>query len=293
MSDREIYEIIKKNEKSLTYKYLYEAKDDKPYKLLELKNLRKNLKNLHSIPLFEDAFSRIEKTGFFDSPNDVISFNVTNYSTITSAVGEMNIFIKYFINHFESNNRLNDENSLNIKLPQLDTFSDLSKVSNEFKRAIEIPLLDSKIDSELKIITAEKGSIWLYVSLGAPLAVSLIASITWSAAVLRRKKAEADIFEAHTRTLDLKNDMMETFVNAQKVLVQKVLQDEAESIATKDYSEVTPETIERLKLSISTVSELIDKGAKILPTSNSEDVKKLFPDFEKLSLIQSAIKKIS
>ena len=51
--------------------------------------------------------------------------------------------------------------------------------------------------------------------------------------------------------------------------------------------------LQRLKLSISTVSDLIDRGAKILPTSNSEEVKKLFPDFDKLSLIQSAIKKIS
>lgn len=293
MSDREIYELSTKNIDSLVLNYDYEKDTANPYYIKDLKKLRFALKSLSYIPFLSDEFKKLTSTAMFDDSEDTKFYSANEFSLLNTVIYNIKVGLNYFIKYFELNNKLNDDFSLTIKLPELETFSDLSKVSSDFKKAIEIPLLDSKVESELRILTAEKGSIWLYVALGSSFAVSLIASITWSAALVKRRKAEAKIYEAHTRTLELKNEMIETYVSAQKALVEKVLEDEAELIATKQYSEVTPETIERLKLSISTVSDLIDRGAKILPTSNSEEVKKLFPDFDKLSLIQSAIKKIS
>lgn len=154
-------------------------------------------------------------------------------------------------------------------------------------------MLDSEIESDFEIKTAEPGSIWLMVGVGTTIAINLVGGIAWAAAVIKRKNAEAKIFEQHTRTLELMNDQIDLYVNAQKTQLDNILQSEAEAIASKHYSAKDPETIERLKLSISTVADLIDKGAKILPTSESDDVKQLFPEYGNLSMIESAIKKIS
>lgn len=293
MSDREIYQLSIDNLQNLSILYDFEKDSDYNYYVKNLKDLRKKLKSLSVIPFLDEDFKRLEDIGFFLSNEDTSFFNSADYTKLNGVVHRISVGLHYFVRHFEKNNRLNDEYSLTIKLPELNSFSDLSRISTDFKKALEIPLLDSKLDSDLKIITAEKGSIWLYVTIGTTVGVSLIGSITWAAAVIKRRRAEAKIFESHTRTLDLKNDMMEMYIDAQKKMLEKVLHDEAEAIATKSYSEVTPETIERLKLSISTVSDLIDRGAKILPTSNSDDVKELFPNFKGLSMIESAIKKIS
>ena len=67
---------------------------------------------------------------------------------------------------------------------------------------------------------------------------------------------------------------------------------EAEAIALKHYDIKDPETIARLKLSLETTADLIDRGAKILPNSKDEDIKKSFPDYNKLALIESSIKQI-
>ncbi|MBS4063364.1 MAG: hypothetical protein KGZ74_02340 [Chitinophagaceae bacterium] len=75
--------------------------------------------------------------------------------------------------------------------------------------------------------------------------------------------------------------------------MKNILESEAESIALKHYNHKDPETVERLKLSIASIAELIDKGAKILPMNQSEDVQKAFPDYSQLNLIESTIKQIT
>jgi hypothetical protein len=169
------------------------------------------------------------------------------------------------------------------------TFEELIKVANDLKKGIELPIADSKI-GEVNILTAESGSIWLLIYVGA--AMNLVAGICWSAAVIRKKFAEAKLFEEHARTLDLKNEALESLVQAQKQQLQNVIQGEAEAIANKNYQEHNNENIERLKLSLTTISELIEKGAIILPAEKNESITKLFPDYNNLSLIESTIKKL-
>jgi gamma-glutamyl phosphate reductase len=104
--------------------------------------------------------------------------------------------------------------------------------------------------------------------------------------------AEAKVFEQHAKTLELKNDALDTLVEAQKKQISNILANEAEAIANNHFDHKEPETIERLKLSISTISDLIEKGAKIIPSSSDSDTTKLFPDYNSLSLIESSIKQL-
>jgi hypothetical protein len=293
MNNREIYNLAKENFDNLTFTYDYNSGEDNPYKLEGLNRLRNVINKFSQIPFLENEIKTLKNGFLFTNTGDKLSFNPNDYNKINAFIVNLRVGLHFFIQQFESNYDLDNETSLAIKLPHLETFSDLSKVANDFKKALEIPLLDSKIESELNIKTAEPGSIWLMVTVGTTVAINLIGGIAWAAAVIKRKNAEADIFMAHAKTLNLKNEQIELYVNAQKTQLENVLNDEAEAIASQHYSNQDPETIERLKLSITTVANLIEKGAKIIPTSQSDNVKQLFPEYGNLSLIESAIKKIS
>lgn len=293
MNNREVYNIAKENYDKLTFSYDYKSGADNPYYVSGLNKLRYTIAEFEKIPFLKDPIEKLRNGFLFTTTADNLSLSHSNYTEIDDFVKSLKIGLDFFIRQFESNYDIESETTLAIKLPPTKTFNDLSKVANDFKKAIEIPLLDSQIESDLEIKTAEPGSIWLMVGVGTTIAVNFIGGIAWAAAVIKRKNAEAGIFEQHARTLKLKNDQIEIYIKAQKTQLENLLQDEAEAIVSKHYSAHDPETIERLKLSISTVADLIEKGAKILPTSKSDDIKQLFPEYGKLSLIESAIKKIS
>lgn len=293
MNNREIYNIAKENYDNLSFSYDYISGADNPYEVGGLNKLRNAITEFEKIPFLKSSIEKLRNGFLFTTTADKLTLNHSNYTEIDNFVKTLKTGLNFFIQQFESNYSEESETTLAIKLPPAKTFGDLAKISSDFKKAIEIPLLDSEIESDLEIKTAEPGSIWLMVGVGTTIAINLVGGIAWAAAVIKRKKAEAKIFEQHARTLELKNDQIDLYVNAQKIQLDNILQSEAEAIASKHYSAQDPESIERLKLSISTVADLIDKGAKILPNSKSDDVKQLFPEYGSLSMIESAIKKIS
>lgn len=55
--------------------------------------------------------------------------------------------------------------------------------------------------------------------------------------------------------------------------MDNILSFETDSIIAKHYDANEPEIKERLKLSINTMSDLIDRGAKILPSTNDTETR--------------------
>ena len=293
MNNRQLYLLAKKNYVKLILNYEYLSKGEINYRLKDLSKLREAILKFDSLIYLESNIDKLKEGPLFNASNDSIDLKTSEFSKISSFVNKLRTGLEFFILQFESNDLELDDTNLNIKLPQFKNFSDLSIVAKDFKKSLEIPLLDSKIDSDLNILSAEPGSIWLIIGVGSLLAVKLVGRIAWSAAVLKKKNSEAKIFEQHARTLELKNEHFESMVQAQKIQLNNLLEREANAISKEYYTADSPESIERLKLSITTISNLIDKGAQILPISTSDDVKQLFPEYEKLSLLESAIKKIS
>lgn len=292
MSEREIYEIAIDLLPNLKYESDYISGLDAPYKVSQAENLRNSINTISKIDFLNNNVNKIKQTALFKTLDNEVYVKSHDHLTIQGFVDYVRTGLSFFVQNYQYSNVYETEDALLIKLPPLDNFDDLSKISSAFKKAIEIPILDSGIETNLKIVKAQPGSIWLTVliSLGA---IKLVAAIVWSAAVIRRKMAESKIFEQHARTLKLKNDQIENIIDAQKVQIKNVLDDEAKAIAAEYYSSSDNEVIERLKLSINSVQNLIEKGAKILPNSKDDSVIKLFPDTANLSSIESAIKKIS
>lgn len=291
MNIKETAEIFKQNYDNLIFKSEYNSgNSEKPYTAKDLTKLREAVLNLENIDIISSEINEIKKTLLFANYKDQEIFSHVQNSIISENVFKLKTGLEFLIRY---NSQIEiSENGLFIKLPEIQNFDDLSKVSNDFKKAIELPIADQNDGGFVKIETAESGSIWLIISVGTFSAVNLIAAICWSAAVLKKKRAEAKIFEEHAKTLSLKNESLEILVNAQKVQIKNILESEAEEIANEHFTLKDPEVINRLKLSINTVNDLIDRGAKILPSSDNKDVMRTFPDYSNLNLIESTLKKL-
>ena len=72
-----------------------------------------------------------------------------------------------------------------------------------------------------------------------------------------------------------------------------MIEAEARALYNESFEGDDNEQIERLKLSIKMLSNLIEKGAEIHPALNQpEQVSNLFPDMKKLNSLESRIKKL-
>lgn len=297
MGIRENYRILKDALKYLNYKseYISGESGGKPYLVDDIHNLKKGIELLSDIDFLEYYIKDLkENSGLFNTFKDKDNFNSSQDTVIKNNVNYLKTGIQFLLNYFDKQTvNEKDIDGVSIKLPELNSFDELSKISNELKKAIELPINDSGIENaKTEIVSAERGSIWLNIGLGTIAAVKLVASITWAATYLRKKKAEAKIFEEHAKTLELKNDALSSIIDAQKTQLKNILESEAKAIISEQYQHDDPETLRRLELSINTTADLIDRGVKILPTSENESLKELFPDYKNLNLIQSAIKQI-
>lgn len=292
MNIREVSRRFEKYYNSLSFNSSYNSdkNKDKPYFATNLSTLREAILNLDDIEILEKEIEDLKDTSLFKHSGDSDFFTVSEEVKIKNAISRLRIGIDFLLRYEQQIPFPN--NGLNIKLPEIDNFDDLSKASRDLKLALEIPILDQEKGGFIKIETADSGSIWLTVSTGTIAAVNLVAVICWSAAVIRKKMAEAKIFEQQAKTLELKNEMMQELLKAQKVQLKNILDSEAKQITDNHYDLSDGEAINRLKLSLETVSELIDKGVKILPTSDSKETIKLFPDYSNLHLIESSIRQL-
>ncbi|EJG00676.1 hypothetical protein [Flavobacterium sp. F52] len=275
----------------LTTSYI-SGNQDFMYQATELGALRRSINLVEEVPYLDKEINNLKKSWLFLSTSETQKINSSQSSEVENLIRNLRIKLETFKEIAETSKLFNDTETISIRIPEINSFENLQKYASDFKKAIEIPIIDESIGGKATILSADEGSIIFYVSLGTIAAVKLVAGICWAAAVIKKKKAEADIFEQHAKTLELKNDSISIFVEAQKTQLKNILDAEATSIANKEYNHNDPETIERLKLSISTVAELIDKGVQILPLSKDEDIQKSFPDYKAPNLIESSIKQI-
>ncbi|WP_294680320.1 hypothetical protein [uncultured Fluviicola sp.] len=294
MNFLQYHEIIKEVLPKLSFSAEYVTGNDSlSYSTKNLVDLRQSINLIEEIPFIEQEILQLKKSWLFESNYPSQKINSSQKVEIDSAIDRIKIKLETFKQIAEQSAIFGNEDTILIKIPEIQSFDNLEKYAKDFKKAIETPIINESINGTVNIISAQEGSIILYISLGTISAVKLVAGICWAAGVIKRKNAEVKIFEQHARTLELKNDSLALFVDAQKTLMKNILDAEANAIANKNYDHNDPETVERLKLSISTVAELIDKGVKILPVSQNSDIQKCFPDYNNLNVIESTVKQIT
>jgi hypothetical protein len=263
------------------------------YEISNLKEIRTIISNLDSMNLFETITQNLLNSAIFTTSNDSIRVQSSENSQIVSQLNLLKNLIENFAEVLKSTVPEETADSINIKLPSINDFDELSKVSREIHIGLTQVIFNDEIEGQTRIISVENGSIWLNVLVGTT-AVTVIASLVWSAAVIYKKIQEGKLLEEQVRGLKVKNESLEDILKAQKAETSLMIQAEAEHVNSEHFKINAPENIEKIKNSISIFAELIGKGAEIHPALVApENVSNLFPDPSKLIGLESKIKRLT
>jgi hypothetical protein len=215
-------------------------------------------------------------------------------SLLDSTLTLLDDVLKNFYLALELNLPAEDPSSINIKLPPVNDFSDLSQYSKDFHLALSQVLYLEEINSSIKIESVENGSIWLNVFVYGSIAIGLVGSLVWSAAVIYKKILEGKIMDEQLRGLKIRTDSMDDVRNAQKESLTQLIQAEAEFINSNAFKKNVPDNIERIKGSIKLLADLLDKGAEVHPAIGApEEIANLYPNMKSLPTIESKTKLLS
>ncbi|MEQ8517490.1 MAG: hypothetical protein RLN79_14905 [Cytophagales bacterium] len=290
MNIRDTSQIIKQAYPNMKLNIRYDYGLDKG-EVTGIQETKKAIRILNQNEMFPEQVKDLWSNFFISQTEDQSEIDSNERRLLETNYGYLKIAIEALYKTISNVILREFENSIRIKLPPTNDFSDLSKVSNALNKSISIPISHKNVNGKTTIKSVEDGSIWLIIALASPLAVGLVGGIAWASAVIHKKRQEGKIFEEHVKSLELANEQKVAFIEAQKKQLELLVQTEAKIISDEYYKETNPEDLERLKHSIVTVSELINKGLEIHPSLNTpEQVSNLFPDFKNLNLIESRTK---
>lgn len=293
MNIRDTSQIVKKVYPKMVLKIEYSYGQDKGM-VTGISETKEAIRILNQNEIFPEQVNTLWSSFFVRQTGDETEIDADERRMLETHYGYLEIAIEALYKTVSNVFLEEFENSVRIKLPPTNDFSELSKVSNELNKSISLPIAHKNVDGKTTIKSVENGSIWLVIALASPIAVGLVGTIVWASAVIHKKRQEGRMFEEHVKSLELANAEKEAFLNAQKKQLELLIQTEASTISDEYYKESNPEDLERLKHSIVTVSELINKGLEIHPSLNTpEKVSNLFPDFKNLNLIESVTKLLS
>ncbi|MCK6614643.1 MAG: hypothetical protein L6Q47_10435 [Ignavibacteriaceae bacterium] len=275
-----------------SFEWKQEQNQNNTFKFTGLSDIRDIVLQLESLQLFEGITSALKNSILFTTASNITNVQSVESATLNSQLTQLKSLVQNFYDVLNKTLPEEDVNSINIKLPEIRDFEQLSKVSKKIHLGLTQVIVNDEINGQTTIVSVENGSIWLNVFIGS-VAVSVVASLIWSAAVIYKKIQEGKLLEQQVRSLKVKNDSLEDILKAQKAETELLIQAEADHISSEHFKENIPENVERIKNSIKTFAELIGEGAEIHPSLVApENVANLFPNPTQLISIESKIKKL-
>ena len=258
-------------------------------------SFRNGINLLENTGLLKLEISQIKKSGIFSTTQDDLTINVNEGRSFKLPMDSLIRIVGALNTSLSKITGTTRENSISIKLPNVNDFDDLAKTSSTFHTILTQSIINDQIKGQVKIDSVENGSIWLDIYLGSAPALALVGGLAWSAAVVYKKIQEGRIIEEHVKSLKIKNESLKEIKDAQKKAIDLMIDAEANQLYSENFKVPdNHEQIERLKHSIKLLSEQIDKGAEIHPALNTpETVTNLFPDMKHLELLESRIKKLT
>jgi hypothetical protein len=262
-------------------------------KFSKLNQFRKAINQLEETGLFKAEIQAIRNSAIFTTAKDSLSLNLNEGRQLKNQVDEIVKLVTALSTTISEIGGEVNPDSVSIKLPPVNDFDDLSKVSADFHKIINQAIVNDQINGQVRIDNVENGSIWLDVYLGSTAAVSLVGGLAWAAAVIYKKIQEGKLITEHVKSLKIKNESLKEIQEKQKDALSLMIDAEAKNLYNENFDGDNNEQIERLKNSIRLLSNLIEQGAEVHPALNQpENVKNLFPKMNQLQSVESKIKKL-
>lgn len=261
--------------------------------ITNLQTLRSRLTDLEGIPGFEEDEQYFRSVPALNSPRNQLAIRQDEWNELNERVARYATRLQgldLFVSAKVGEQKADD---IFVKLPPVRTLREAAEFQLQLVKVLEQLAYFEGLNGKVEIRSWEPGSLWLEIDLGNAQVVSLVGSACWAAAVIYKKIQEGKTFSEYARGLSIKNDQLEVFAKAQDDLVGALLDGECKALADTYLNGGTPEQLERLRVSVKTLAEMIHRGAEIHPAITAGMGQKAkFPDFARLPLLESQIKLI-
>ena len=238
----------------------------------------RKLNELEGVPGLREELDKIKRGSLYNQGLDAIEFTENSFLKINETIEAIKNKANAILDFFDASSPI-QEDAIDIRLPDVTTFSEMEAVFKDLKTSIEVTLNTTGVDHNLKIFSAEPGSIWIKVALGSKIAVSLIGEICKKALDFRKELANAKITEQRLRMLKVNNDILES-IGKNTVKLHNELTEKLSKDILSDRPNLEQAIVKQVAYSIDTIAQLMELGAKFLPESKDKSIVEAFPTHE-------------
>lgn len=268
------------------------------YTAANLNALRHTLTQLANIPPFARFFQSAAETSLFKRIGDELDFNDIEYNRLQGVSLAVQNVIPAMMESLTALVGEEGANTIYIRLPDSEDLSYVAKTMENFEKILAQVVYNSKINGSIKLVGWEKGSLWLEILLGTAAAATVVSHVVKSAAIAYRRILENRMITAQIEGLEAKAESMQDIRDGLKKSLDMLVDAEARQLYDQFYrgnadEQADNEQIERLKHSVESLAELMNKGAEVQPgLLMPPEVKQSFPDMKNLPALVSSIKAI-
>jgi hypothetical protein len=253
------------------------------------------VENCRAIPGTEAIIARIEQNQFYKGGGVTLPLNDVSRALVKEAhaLRDFLKLVQVFVTSASTSEA--GESDIYVRFPKADDLPALTQQLNALQKILEQTILDANVGGKMVVKSVDNGSFIILLYLGSITAVTFIGGLTWAAAVVYKKYQEALLVKMHVEALEIRNESLIEIKKAQKEMLKDVVSAGARHLEKEIYGgEESPERLERIKHSIETLQGLLEKGAEVHPALMApEQVKNLFPNYQKLGSVESRIKQIA
>lgn len=270
------------------------------YYLLENGSMIKVLLiELRSVPsLTEDVESILSSPVMLRSSPKDMPLTSTERSQLSVDLGDIRDRLVTITQLYKDMGLVTSEETLgfDIKLPPGITLDGISKCTHDLDTILNgCPLLRD-CESTVTFTRTDVGSVWFSFAVTGTLVTAFLSGLAHlidKAIILRSHWLSVRQQEAQARQLGLAEDVAKSMADAFAAVNSKLLEQAVQELSV-EHDIKDPEAQERIRYSIATLSEWMDKGMEIYPSLNApQDVQLVFPPIERQSLSAQELKMLT
>lgn len=241
--------------------------------------------------LQDETAKVLEHDEIVNSVSDKIVVHVNTLNSFQSALTDLHLktlIIIKFLNEYVGEQPVD---TVSVKLPSHKDIDSVARNMTTLKLALDQALLHEPINGHVELISFERGSNWIELSVGGMVAYSFIGGMLKLIYASKEKEIDLDLKREMVRSVRIQNDSKESLLMAQETILNALDRELEEHYANSvgallsehNISDDDKEYPARLGHSLRLLSELISEGVEVHPTLISqESTMNAFPDPQKL-----------
>lgn len=188
------------------------------------------------------------------------------------------------------------EYGFDVKLPPAHDFNAFAQNVSDFNQFLKMCPVLREEDTTVSLASTDVGSIWIVfsvVGVAVPIVLKNFAKVIEAGLRVRSTFLTTKMQEEAYRKAHLKNEILETLTEANRMVIKTLTQQCAEEIQ-EQRGKNNPEETNSLAKSIEKLGDLMAKGLEVYAAIDApEEIKAVFPPLDSLELPVASIKQIT